>query len=83
MPRGQYQRPFKAPDPDARAPADTITLSIKLASGRFEMSLQHPIFGETTEADFRASIDAWLALSFQALRSGVSEMRANLKEPTP
>lgn len=61
-------------------PDDTVTLSIKLASGRFEMTLKHPIFASTTEKDFRESIDAWLALSMQALRSGVTSMDATLKD---
>ena len=63
--------------------ADTVILSIKLASGRFEMALKHPIFGSTTEKDFRESIEAWLALSMQALKSGVTSMDATLKDQKP
>ena len=65
-----------------RKPNDTIILSIKLKSGRFEMKLEHPIFGNTTEKDFRESVEAWLALSGQALRSGVTVMDAELKDPS-
>lgn len=65
----------------ARTAADTIVLGIRLESGKFEMQLKHPIFADTTEADFRESIiDAWLALLMQALRSGVASMDAVLKD---
>ena len=78
MPRGIYPREPKAGDG-----SDVMILSIKLASGRFEMTLQHPFKPGMTEDHFRDSIDAWLAMSIQALRSGVTAFDAELKEPPP
>jgi len=61
-------------------PSDVLILSIKLESGQFDMSLKFPIVEGATEADFRSSVEAWLALSMQALKLGVSSMDATLKD---
>jgi len=59
--------------------SDTVVLSVKLASGSFEASVSIPIKPDGT-ADFKSAVERWLALTFQALQHGVSEMTATLTD---
>lgn len=66
-------------DKAERGKADAVILSVRLQSGAFEASLSVPIRDGSSIDDFKFAVERWLALTFQALQHGVSEMRATLE----
>lgn len=47
---------------------DSLILSVRLASGRFESSIQVPLFA--TDAEKEAFVDAWMKLMEAGVRCG-------------
>jgi hypothetical protein len=68
---------------EGAAVAVAVILSVRLQSGAFEASVSVPIKPDGSTDDFKSGVERWLALTFQALQHGVSEMNATLTATPP